>query len=275
MMKRTLALLLALLLLGASALADEMMVVNCDEWVSLRETPSTSATRLRKVPLGSIVEDCEWMDNGFVRCTYQGATGYILEKYLEPMEPDEAETVLDAPLPSAGVDVLAFRQYDGGERLTVTGFGEDDVELWSIQTGTGDVTELTATAAFIGGTADQPRVMVYNCFEGLSCLDPATGEAIWKLDTAQARLGAGITHAVDADGTLFICGYYGPDPVCIDVDGHVLWQSDSGSDDIYWPYEITLTDRGVETRYAMMPGETEGIVVYDISDGHVIDVEYD
>ena len=65
---------------GNVALADQR-VVNCDSWVSLRMSPSTSSIRLLKVPLGAKVTDC--VKNGaFVKCTYKGQTGYILAKYL-------------------------------------------------------------------------------------------------------------------------------------------------------------------------------------------------
>ena len=48
-MKRMISLAIALLvLLSTAALADNMIVVNCNEWVSLREGPSTSAKRLKK-----------------------------------------------------------------------------------------------------------------------------------------------------------------------------------------------------------------------------------
>ncbi|MBR4235679.1 MAG: SH3 domain-containing protein [Clostridia bacterium] len=66
---------------GNIALADQR-VTGCESWVSLRESPSTSAFRLDKVPLGATVTDC--VKNGsFVKCTYKGQTGYILAKYLK------------------------------------------------------------------------------------------------------------------------------------------------------------------------------------------------
>ena len=65
---------------GNVALADQK-VTGCESWVSLRETASTSAYRIVKVPLGAKVTDC--VKNGsFVHCTYKGQTGYILAKYL-------------------------------------------------------------------------------------------------------------------------------------------------------------------------------------------------
>ena len=65
-----------------------MRVVKCKEFVSLRQTRSTKATRLAKVPLGAQVlafpEAGE--ENGFISCVYQGEEGYILAEYLEPIQ---------------------------------------------------------------------------------------------------------------------------------------------------------------------------------------------
>ena len=275
-MKRALILILTLLLLLPSALADDMVVVNCNEWVSLRKEPSASSERLKKVPLYDTVTDCQWESDDFMRCTYEGVTGYIQNKYLEPLEANEAETVLDVQLPQYSMDVLAMRQYDGSEKLTVVGYDASGAEKWRYLTDGGEPTELSMTDAFIGGTADDPRVMVFNAQEGLYSLNLYTGEVVWLLKDGDVNLGASISHAVDGDGSLYVCGYYGPDPVCIEHDGRVRWQSTSGSNDIYWPYEITLEDRGVVTRYAMMDrDEHEGRVIYDRDDGHVVEIEYD
>ena len=277
-MKRIITLTLVFLfLLTTAALADNMFVVNCEEWVSLRKSPSTSAERLMKVPLDATVTDCEWVDGKFTRCTYEGVTGYILDKYLEPIEtgePDDA--LLDTWV--GGVNVYALRNYEGdGESMTVVCYGADGGEKWRYDTKPPYTTELDATDAFIGGTAQDPRVMVFNAYEGLYSLDLETGKVVWLLRDSEADLGAGISHAVEPDGTMYICGYYGPDPVCVDVDGNVLWHSSSGSDDIYWPYQITIEDRGIVTQYAMMAPdlEGEGRVIYDKNDGHVVDIEYD
>ena len=45
-MRRVLWVLAALAMLCGAALAEEMAVINCEEWVSLRAEPSTSAQRL-------------------------------------------------------------------------------------------------------------------------------------------------------------------------------------------------------------------------------------
>lgn len=68
------------------------VVVNCNEWISLREYPSTSAPRLAKIPLGTSVRVYEGYlsdasneqspQNGFVQTFYGGMVGWCLASYL-------------------------------------------------------------------------------------------------------------------------------------------------------------------------------------------------
>ena len=61
-----------------------MWVVNCDEWVSLRVAPSTSADRVAQLPLGQRV----WVegDEGAFYCVTvdEDTYGYVLKEYLSP-----------------------------------------------------------------------------------------------------------------------------------------------------------------------------------------------
>ncbi len=88
-MKRILCaiLFLALLMNIAPAMADEvsevMQVVKCSDYVSLREKPDTKSNRITKVHLGEYVIFCTEAENGFVHCTWDGKSGYILAKYLK------------------------------------------------------------------------------------------------------------------------------------------------------------------------------------------------
>lgn len=70
-----------------------MMVVNCNEWVSLRSEPSVNATRLAKVPLGvwvytygSFAHNPMGDNNTFVRVLYNGQWGWVLDNYLESFD---------------------------------------------------------------------------------------------------------------------------------------------------------------------------------------------
>lgn len=61
---------------------DTMYVVNCNESISLRTNPSTSATAIRQIPYGAAVSYIGTSENGFYKVSYHGDTGYSLASYL-------------------------------------------------------------------------------------------------------------------------------------------------------------------------------------------------
>ena len=92
-MKRyiSLFLLLCMVLAAMPVMAESeyignMEVVNCNEWVSLREEPSTKSQRLVKVSLGAIVSNCRQVNDAWIYAEYDGYSGYILAEYLEPSD---------------------------------------------------------------------------------------------------------------------------------------------------------------------------------------------
>ena len=99
-MRKILALFVCLVLLAAAlpaqavGITEIMCVANCNEYVSLRESPSTSSKRLKTVHLGELVSNCESAENGFVRCEWDGKTGYILFQYLAPTTFSAGEGIL-------------------------------------------------------------------------------------------------------------------------------------------------------------------------------------
>lgn len=83
-------LILAMVLAGQAASAapgdyiGDMEVVNCDRYVSMRESPDTDSDRIMKVSLGSVVEDCMVYNDEFIYGEFDMQYGYILSEYLEP-----------------------------------------------------------------------------------------------------------------------------------------------------------------------------------------------
>ena len=63
-------------------------IVNCKDWVSMRETASAASARLAKVPLGAqVLAYPEYKEvDGFVYCVYQDQYGYIQSDYLERVD---------------------------------------------------------------------------------------------------------------------------------------------------------------------------------------------
>lgn len=65
-----------------NSVKTRMYIVNCEEWVSLRTSPSTSSTRIIKIPLGDPVGFISTASNGFYKVEYNGSIGYVLAEYL-------------------------------------------------------------------------------------------------------------------------------------------------------------------------------------------------
>ena len=280
MMKRILAISLCLLLLlpalpalGAGARGR---VVNCEEWVSLRAAPDTSAQRLAQVPLGAEVTDCALAGNGFVACAYAGQAGYILGDYLSDSRVGGSYTRVLADDQFAGLRiVIEAGETATGEAVRATAYAEDGALIWRQELATEQRTELTLVDGFLGGVEKRPLAYLYAMGDGLTAYDAASGEAAWRVPTDAVNLGGSITHAVDADGTIYVGGYYGPEPVAISSAGEVLWQAHTGND-VYWLTDLQVTSEGVLAAYEVVGFEGNnmrpGTVLYDRETGETLEV---
>ncbi len=108
-MKKILCLVMVLLMLMGGAFAerglmlgDMLEVVNCNEFVTLRAEPSTKAEALARIPLGGQARWLNVCTDDFTRVLYEGEVGYVLSKYLEPMETAAiAYEDIDEPAPGS------------------------------------------------------------------------------------------------------------------------------------------------------------------------------
>ena len=309
-MKKFLAFLAALLLvvpLFASALADRtpakhnwryigaMRVVRCKEYVTLREEPYKKSKALAKVPLDAVVYNCRTIPQktSFVYAEYDGMEGYILVKYLQKapdMEPavTSAVTQLMTAEEVAGngeivldwkdynISVIAAHELEKQGKTTTEilriGCWVDDEPLW----GHIETLEVFSTPdmlkAFIGGSEDEPMVMLYDGGYGLTMLDLLSGFEEWTLDIRECSLGNAAAVAVDSKGIIYAAGTDGPDPVAVSPDGRVIWKSDPEDPSVFGPYEITLANDAVMVKYAS--GQTDGydLVSLDYATGDVIEI---
>ena len=62
-----------------------MQVVNCQEWVSLREDPDVNSARLDIVPLGTVLQNCWKVSEDFYYVEFNGLGGYVLGDYLREL----------------------------------------------------------------------------------------------------------------------------------------------------------------------------------------------
>ena len=243
----------------------EMKVTNVNQAVNFREGPSTEAARLAQVSLGDTVTDCAWMGDEFIRCVCDGAVGYIHRDYLAIDVNNRPDTIYDETV--GEVRLHAERAYrDDGEHLILMRLRSNDRIEWACETAAG-YSELEGTSFFTGGG----RAMLYSADRGLTAVELSGGETLWQ--QPEAAIGGNICSAVSDDGTIYLCGYYGPDPMAIDAGGNVLWRADFGSG-TYWRYAIELREDGVAAYYEGLDnGDHAGWVIYDYS-GNLLRTEY-
>ena len=91
-MKRLITCILALMMLlscaAHAASLDQLHVVGCEEFITLREEPSTGAKAIVQIPLGALVTCYEYTENGFARVYYGGCFGFVQAKYLSEVNPE-------------------------------------------------------------------------------------------------------------------------------------------------------------------------------------------
>ena len=67
----------------AEAYRTEAVVVNCREWITLRDRPSVYGDSLTRIPLGThITVETAYTENGFYNVYYAGMWGYCLQEYV-------------------------------------------------------------------------------------------------------------------------------------------------------------------------------------------------
>ena len=279
-----------------------MKVVNCKNYVSLREAPSKASKQLAKVPPGAIVYSCsnnvkEYAPSPyrkqiamFIRCEYEGQEGYIMSKYLQKApEYEPAETraehvtmTKDEVIGSGevilewqefNVAVIAAKEYiteDGKEWETIrVGCFIDDEPNWGYTESMVRTDEKPKLRVFMGGTEDEPQVYVYDAGYGLIMLDLMDGTEMWTVYSSTCFLGdAAVVASGENTGILYIAGSEGPDPVAISAEGSVLWKSEINDPDMGAPEAILLKPNEIEVQfesggYALLEYNGELISIVD------------
>ena len=265
-----------------------MQVVKCNEYVSLRKTASTSAATLKKVPLGAVVENCVQVSTNFVRCTFEGETGYILKNYLAEYEPPKS-AFEDLDMPAYDLFMsrgeLALNEKVNGYTVVVRRNAHDNTEeimavcydanmkpCWSTWDNSTELTELTMTNAFIAGD----KLIIFVSGKGFKAY--SIGEwttVVWELgETPEQHFGAGQCKFVMDDGSFFVIGYYSSTLYRISADGKVMWKGGSDNLDIYWPYYMEAGFEGLYVYYdSAATYGTAYRLMYDYNTGALLSTE--
>lgn len=136
------------------------------------------------------------------------------------------------------VTVDFSRHYaDNQERALLTAVDESGNTLWSRWTESYECMQLDAVNELAANDG------AYYYVEGgtVVALDLSDGTELWR----NADFGGSASdYAFGEDGTLYLCGYMGPDLFAVDAQGDTLTLIDVLDGALYWPYEMEyLGDR--------------------------------
>ena len=150
---------------------------------------------------------------------------------------------IPVPAQEIAVQVDFDQSYaDGTEQAVITAYAADGTPVWTRDTASYPAAQLSQCC----------DVGVYNgkyyYVEGgdLYALALEDGSPVW-VNTEFG--GSSAHHFMDADGTLYLCGYYGPDLFVVDRDGKTLGRINKCRDDYNWPYEIEVNGDVIRIHY--------------------------
>lgn len=249
-----------------------MRVVNCHESISLRKSPSIKAVEICQIPLGAIVSYVDSAADGFYEISYLGKNGYALASYLEFYSaPEQENSSAGAENSSASTDTsqavrVSFDYFIQNERecADIVGLNAQNQKVWQYEARSSHgMTELESVQA-IGVVGD---AYYFNEDGTIVALSLSSGRVLWK----NADFGgASISFDTDEQGTLYLCGYYGPDLCAIDRNGNTLIHVQSFSPELQWPYEVRYEDHAVYvTCTAGGMDDREVVVKYDLATGGI------
>lgn len=129
-------------------------------------------------------------------------------------------------------DVRLESGYAGHDRqATITGYSKSGAVVWTKKTDPKPATELEAFEP-IGIWQD---VYYYNDGGTITALDKDTGAVRWR--NSEFR-GESIHSYVDEQGTVYACGFYGPDFFAVDKNGVSRKKISSFSEHYFWPVSL-------------------------------------
>ena len=187
----------------------------------------------------------------------------------EPSVPDVSE---EPAQDAAAIRDIVFTRCEAmtdgvfTEYAQITGVGESGEILWDYTTDQYESAQMYQTSE-IGRTADR----YYFCENGtVVALDPNTGEVLWKNADFDGAPAQDQSCLIDENGTVYLCGYLGPDFYAVDADGNTIFRTSTFSEDYWWPYALEKQGDQMAITFEMSSEGSEsenGYILYvDLND---------
>lgn len=130
------------------------------------------------------------------------------------------------------VEFERIQAEDFQEYAVLTGVDADGSIAWVYETDVYELAQLDQITEI--GCHDDGY---YFCEGGIiKCLNLSTGELMWE----NYDFGGSVSDWLfDADGNLYVCGYFGPDLIAVTPEGMTAMFVGSANEEFYWPYDLS------------------------------------
>lgn len=151
------------------------------------------------------------------------------------------------------------RDDSGNEYAVFTGLNARGDAVWTYTTGSYPLAQLDLIND-IGAFGDNYYLVEDGSIFALRIAD---GSVRWVND---AFGGSASCSVFDDQGTLYLCGYLGPDLFIVDADGETVRKIDSFDSEYLWPYQIAYQETQVAISFGETPPGADEVVYVDLSD---------
>lgn len=160
---------------------------------------------------------------------YVPISDIISEENISNESNDDKTVLVNFELNSDLVDGVSIQS------ATVTGLNKQDEVVWTYKSQDYEEAQLDRVSE-IGMNGDT----YYFVEDGaIVALDVSDGSVLWK---NEAFSGACTAFSFGEDGTLYLCGYFGPDFFAVDKSGETLCKIKSFDSQYYCPYKMEYED---------------------------------
>lgn len=158
------------------------------------------------------------------------------------------------------VDVTMEHLWDSGyESAVITGLDAQGDAVWTYETEAYPVAQLDQINE-IGAHGDG----YYLVEDGsIYVLNTADGSVRWVNDDFGGSATCGV---FDGEGTLYVCGFLGPDLFIVGAGGNTVHKIDALDSEYIWPYQIEYQKTRVAITFDMAPDGADHVVYVDLRD---------
>lgn len=174
--------------------------------------------------------------------------------------PEETDT---PTVPTAPVNTVTYQYHteDLKEFARIIAHDQDHNEVWVYETPHLDMAQMQRVSP-IGSWNDR----YYFVEDGaVVALDIATGNVLWKNSDFGGCPASTDAVAIGDDGSVYLCGFFGPDFFAADTSGNTLRKTDSFNADYYWAHKLKMQDFAVIVYFSGGPEGDMGPEAYSVS----------